>query len=296
MKDEKKLRKTRTSYAVSTISLALVLFLLSAVGYLTWAALGVGKTLQESTVVTVELRDSLDDEQHAVLRRAFDAEQLVRETTFSSKEEKLHDEAFREAFGQDFEAILGENPLMDSYELSLTSASANRARIDSLITRVGRLEGVEGVFYPEQTTRKLHDTVAKFRLVLLLFGCALLVISLILLHNTIRLVIASKRNLIDTMKLVGASRGFILRPLLGKSVAQGAIAGVIAAALLLLALHGLGTFIPELTPPNSSTLATGSIPADYLRVGIVAGMLIVCGIVLSLLFTLFAAYKFIRKS
>ena len=80
---------------------------------------------------------------------------------------------------------------------------------------------MDRVSYPAQTVERLHATIAKIRLVLLLFGGALLVISLILLNNTIRLAIFSKRYLINTMKLVGATKWFIMRPFLGSSITQG---------------------------------------------------------------------------
>ena len=141
------------------------------------------------------------------------------------KEEKLQDQEFRKMFGSSFEEILEENPLLDSFELTLTSASADKELLDSFIAAVGRIDGVDNVSYPAMIVERLHTTVGKIRLVLLLFGGALLLVSLILLSNTIRLAIFSKRYLINTMKLVGATRWFIMRPFLGSSFTQGVIAG-----------------------------------------------------------------------
>lgn len=208
MKDDKRLkRRVRNSYIVSNISIALVLFLLGSVGYLMTAAMQVARTLQESVTVTVELRNGADEGQKESLRKRFEANELVSHVEYSSKDDKLNDADFRQMFEQEFEAILEENPLLDSFELTLSANSADPDKLETFIAQTAELDGVDRVSYPAQTVERLHATIAKIRLVLLLFGGALLVISLILLNNTIRLAIFSKRYLINTMKLVGATNG-----------------------------------------------------------------------------------------
>ena len=125
---------------------------------------------------------------------------------YSSKDDKLNDTDFRQMFEQEFEAILEENPLLDSFELTLSADSADPDKLETFIAQIAELDGVDRVSYPAQTVERLHATIAKIRLVLLLFGGALLVISLILLNNTIRLAIFPKRYLINTMKLVGQTK------------------------------------------------------------------------------------------
>ena len=206
MKDDKRLkRKVRNSYIVSTVSIALVLFLLGSVGYLMAAAMKVADTLRESIAVTVELQNGISDEQRTTIENRLNAEDLVATIAFSSKQEKAEDAEFRKMFGAEFEEILQENPLLDSFELTLSAASEDKELLDDFIAAVERIPGVDRVSYPAQVAERLHATVNKIRLVLILFGGALLVISLILLGNTIRLAIFSKRYIINTMKLVGAT-------------------------------------------------------------------------------------------
>ena len=232
MKDDKRLkRKVRNSYIVSTVSIALVLFLLGSVGYLMVAAMKVADTLQSSIAVSVELKNGLSEEQRAEIEQKLSEEALVSTISFLAKEQKIEDQEFRKMFGSTFEEVLEENPLLDSFELTLTSASADKELLDGFIAAVERIEGVDRVSYPARMAERLHATVGKIRLVLLLFGGALLVISLILVSNTIRLAIFSKRYLINTMKLVGATKWFIMRPFLGSSITQGILAGLGAAAL-----------------------------------------------------------------
>ena len=280
MKDDKRLkRKVRNSYIVSTVSITLVLFLLGSVGYLMVAALKVADTLQESIAVTVELKNGLSEAQKETISKRLTAEEMVATIAYSAKEEKAEEEMF----GSSFEEILPENPLLDSFELTLTSASSDKELLDSFIAAAGRIEGVDRVSYPALMAERLHATVNKIRLVLLLFGGALLVISLILLSNTIRLAIFSKRYLINTMKLVGATKWFIMRPFLGSSLTQGILAGTAASALFGLAVYGLNEAVPELM-----TIAEAG------KIAIILGSMIAGGIIISGLFTFAALNKFIN--
>ena len=284
MKDDKRLkRKVRNSYIISTLSITLVLFLLGSVGYLMAAALQVARTLQESVAVTVELSNDLSEEQRAEIEKRLAAEDLIATITFSSKEAKAEDTEFRRMFGAEFEEVLEENPLLDSFELTLSAASEDQELLDDFITAVERIPGIEHVSYPARMAQRLHATVNKIRLVLILFGGALLVISLILLSNTIRLAIFSKRYLINTMKLVGATKWFIMKPFLGSSITQGIIAGAAAAMLFCLAVYGLNEAVPELTTF-----------AEIRKITIILGAMIGGGVVISGLFTFAALNKFVN--
>lgn len=285
MKDDKRLkRKVRNSYFVSTVSIALVLFLLGSVAYLMLAAMKVADTLQSSIQVSVELKNGLSDKQREEIRQRLADQELVEEIIFVSKTEKLEDQEFRRMFGGGFEEILDENPLLDSYELTLTAKSADRELIGAFIDGVQRLKGVAHVSYPALLAERLHATVNKIRFVLLLFGGALLAISMILLSNTIRLAIFSKRYQINTMKLVGATKWFIMRPFLGSSITQGILAGTTASLLFAAAAYGLNEAVPEL-----QTLAEASRTGIYLFGAMIGG-----GIVISGLFTWIALNKFVN--
>lgn len=284
MKDDKRLkRKVRNSYIVSTVSITLVLFLLGSVGYLMVAAMKVADTLQQSVSVSVELGNDLSDEQRQAIERQLAGDEIVATISFVGKQEKLDDQEFRKMFGSTFEEVLEENPLRDSYELTLTAASADKERLDAFIASVERLDGVEGVSYPAMMVERLHTTVGKIRLVLLLFGGALLLVSLILLNNTIRLAIFSKRYLINTMKLVGATKWFIMRPFLGNSITQGILSGLAASVLFAVAVFGLNEAVPEL-----SSLA------EIGKIAMIIGAMILGGVIISGLFTLVALNKFVN--
>lgn len=285
MKDDKRLkRKVRNSYIVSTVSITLVLFLLGSVGYLMLAAMEVARTLQSSIQVSVELKNGLTDKQREAIAERVADQELVGGIVYVPKEEKLEDAEFRKMFGSEFDEVLGENPLLDSYELTLTTHSSDKEAIDAFITGISHLSGVEHVSYPALMAARLHATVGKIRFILLLFGGALLIISMILVSNTLRLAIFSKRYQINTMKLVGATKWFIMRPFLASSITQGILAGTVASLLLALAAYGLNEAVPEL-----QALAEASRTG-----GLIFGTMIGGGVVISGLFTWAALNKFVN--
>ena len=284
MKDDKRLKKrVRRSYLVSAMSMSLVLFLLASVGYLVAAAITLARNLEEQVTLTVELMHGADSEMTEQVREALQREPRVRTIDFSTREQKAADSAFREMFEHEFEEILEENPLLDSFEVQLAAPSGEEESVEAIIARLEQLEGGERVSYPAHMAERLYRTVGKIRFVLILFGGALLVISLILLANTIRLAIYSKRYLINTMKLVGATKWYIMRPFLGDAVVQGIWAGLGAAILFGASLYGLNETAPELT--NLATLE---------KVGAIVGAMIGLGCLLSLLFTALAVNRFVN--
>lgn len=284
MKDDKRLkRKVRNSYIVSTVSMALVLFLLGSVAYLIAAAMTAAHTLQEGITLTVEIRNEATPKAREELRNLLVKEELCRSVHFLSREEKASDSDFRRMFEQEFETILEENPLLDSFEVQLTARSEEQPLVEALIERLEQIEAVDRVSWPANMAEQLHATIGKIRLVLLLFGGALLVISLILLNNTIRLAIFSKRYLINTMKLVGATKWYIMRPFLGQSIRQGIWAGLGGSGLFIGAIYGLNEAIPEL-----SSLA------ELEKIAIIVGTMVGAGILFALLFTATAVNKFVN--
>ena len=284
MKDNRKLkRRVRNSYAISTVSIALVIFLLGSVGYLLSVAVNSSRALQNRAMLTVELSRTAEPEQRESIERQLSAKEYITSVEFSSKESKAEDEAFREMFGEDFEKVLGENPLLDTYEVLLDGAVVEAEQIDELVSELRKMKGVNDVIVPLGVVEKINSTISRIRTVLWVFGGVLLLISLILLNNTIRISIYSKRYIINTQKLVGATKWFIMRPFLGSALWQGVLAGVVAAALFALVCWRLGEAMPEL----------GTLTAPSTAAVIMAAM-VVGGVVISLLFTTFAVNKFVN--
>lgn len=275
-------RRVRHSYLISTVSMALVLFLMGSVGYLMTAALRASAALREGIAMSVELKNGTDSARLVAIERQLAADEAVASVHFSPKEEKAADEDFRKMFPQEFEEILGENPLADTFEVQLSARTAESEVLEAFIRQVEKMHDVQRVSYPALTAERLHGTVTKVQLLLALFALALAVISLILLSNTIRLAIYSKRYLINTFKLVGATKWYIMRPFLRSAVWQGVWAGAGAAVIFCLAVFGLNEAIPEL-----SSLA------EWEKVATIVGVMVAGGVVLSTAITARAVGRFV---
>lgn len=276
-------RKVRNSYIISTISIALVLFLLGSVGYLIFNAVRATDLMKENVAIHLMIKQGTSDERIAEIGRELGAHEAVKEVTFVPK--AVAAENFKEQIGSDFVEFLAFNPLPDAYEVKLHAQYSDKDYVRKFEKEVASWNGIEEVVYQRAVVEQIGSNINKFNLVLLLFGGALLVIALILLNNTIRLTIYSKRYLINTMKLVGASKWFIMKPFLLRSILHGVYAWLIAAAMFLALVAGLGEGLPEVT------FLAESRPVYY----VLCGMLLL-GILISALFTLFAVNKFVRMN
>ena len=282
MRNDKRLkRKVRRSYVASTISISLVLFLMGTVGYMLSAALTTAHTLRSSITLSAELDNSISAERKTAIEQTIMSLDGVEHVAYSPKESKIEDAEFRRMFATEIEIILEENPLRNSFEVAI--ATRDKATTDILVDKLSEIDGVVYVAYPASTIEQLHSTITKITIILAAFGGALLIISLILLNNTIRLAIFSRRYLINTLKLVGATKGYIMRPFLSTAAKQGFWAGFIASLLFVGSLAGLSGAMPEI-------IAT----TELIKIGIVVGGMIVLGLVISLLFTTFAVGKFVN--
>ena len=276
-------RKVRNSYIISTISIALVLFLLGSVGYLIFNAVRAPDLMKENVAIHLMIKQGTSDERIAEIGRELGAHEAVKEVTFVPK--AVAAENFKEQIGSDFVEFLAFNPLPDAYEVKLHAQYSDKDYVRKFEKEAASWNGIEEVVYQRAVVEQIGSNIHKFNLVLLLFGGALLVIALILLNNTIRLTIYSKRYLINTMKLVGASKWFIMKPFLLRSILHGVYAWLIAAAMFLALVAGLGEGLPEVT------FLAESRPVYY----VLCGMLLL-GILISALFTLFAVNKFVRMN
>mgnify|MGYP003300247312 CR=1 FL=1 len=274
-------RKVRNSYFISTVSISLVLFLLGSVGYLIMNALRATEQMQESMTIYVMLDNDIStDDANAVGTRLRDMEE-VRDAVFVSKEAAAED--FKHYVGGDFEEFLEYNPLPDSWEVRMKSDYSTREAVERLEKSALAWQGVDEVVYQKNVVEQIGSNIRSFNLVLLLFGGTLLFISLILLNNTIRLAIFSRRYLINTLKLVGATKGYIMRPFLATAAKQGIWAGVAACVMFIASLYALSGAMPEIISTS-----------ELMKIAITVGAMLVGGMLISLLFTAFAVNKFVN--
>lgn len=275
--------KVHRSYIVSTISIALVLFLLGSIGFAMANIYTSTERMRGSVTMIVELDDTLSEaERDSVAVRLAESD-MVASLKFVSKQEKLEDKEFQRVFALDINAALGENPLPDSYDVTLSALSSDKAALEAFAEEARKIKGVSMVSYPEILLDEMHSALDTMQLVMAIFGVALLVVALVLLNNTVRLAVYSERELINTLKAVGATRWFIIRPFLGRGALQGLIAGLVATLLLGGALYALNDSFPEF-----------GILSQLELIGVVTAAMVVIGIVVAVLFTLPAVLKFVN--
>ena len=275
--------KILRSYTVSTISITLVLFILGSIGYAMYSLFASAQGVREGVVMIVELKDDLEQSHIDSLSVQISQSDVVRSVEFVSKQAKLEDEQFRRAYEVDVEAILGENPLADSFDVTLSAQAADSLSLAKFVEQTSALEGVDYISCPENLLERVHYVLDTMQFLLLAFGGAMLIISLVLLGNTLRLVIYSRREAINTMKLVGATRWFIVKPFLRRGALQGFVAALVAILLFVGSLFALDYNMPQLGIMNQIE-----------SVAYVAAAMLVAGVVVVTLFTLFAVNRFVN--
>jgi len=223
-------RRLRSSYATSVISISLVLFLLGIVGLLVINGRTINKTVRESIGFNVILKENVKDADIFQLQKVLDAKPYTLSTEYITKEEAALET--EQLVGGDFIEFLGFNPLPPSIRLRL---QANYTRPDSVVfieEEIMSYDQVNEVVYKKTLLYAINENIRKISLVILGFSILLTLVAITLINNTIRLSIYSKRFLINTMQLVGATRGFIRKPFLLKSMFNGIIGSIIAMALI----------------------------------------------------------------
>ena len=282
---EKRIRsKVRRSYLISTISIALVLFILGAVSYVTLSAISAAEGLRERVVVSVEIADDLDKEAKREILRQIKHREEIADVDYLSKDKKLDDEEFRRQFELDIQEILKNNPLRDSFEITLHKEAVSEELVREFVGYLSTIKGVEYVSVPPiEIVGQMHSTLTTIILALLVFLGVLLVISLLLLNNTIRLAIYSKRYLINTMKLVGATKWYIMRPFLRSALWQGVLSGVVAGVMVLGMFYGINYIMPS----DVELL-------NEMAVVIIIGGLVLLGVLITVIFSAVAVNKFVN--
>ena len=194
------------------------------------------------------------------LQKRLNNEPFVKETEYISKKQALKEQT--EAMGTDPQEFLGYNPFTASIEIKLHSDYANSDSIAKIEKLIKRNTNIQDVLYQKDLIDAVNENIRNISLVLLGLAIMLTFISFALINNTIRLAIYSKRFLIHTMKLVGASWGFIRRPILKRNICSGVLAAFIADTILMGAAYWLVSYEPELIrviTPEVMLLVSGAV-------------------------------------
>ena len=231
-------------FITSSISTTLVLLLLGLVVFFVLGAHNLSVYVKENINFSILISDDMKESDILKLQKKLDKEPFVKETEYISKKQALREQT--EAMGTDPQEFLGYNPFTASIEIKLHSDYANSDSIAKIEKKIKRNTNIQEVLYQKDLIDAVNDNIRNISLMLLGLAVILTFISFALINNTIRLTIYSKRFLIHTMKLVGASWSFIRRPFLRRNFWIGVLSAVIADAVLWGAAYWLVSYEPEL--------------------------------------------------
>ena len=236
----------------STISTTFVLVLMGLVIMCALTARRLGESVRQSLAVTVMMTDEASNAEAKALKAKLEKRKWVKDITLITREQALKEQT--EAMGQDPTEFLGQNPFTPSLELHL---EADYACTDSLLWISKRLKSqskVSDVIYQKDLVESLNRNLHKVAYILLGMAALLGLVTLVLINNTVRLSVYSRRFIIHTMRLVGASWGFIRRPFMMRAMWIGLAAGILADAVLVGGVHTLLQYDPStieyVTPEN----------------------------------------------
>lgn len=276
-------RRVAGSYAMSLMSIMLVLFLLGVFALLMMHAQKLSNHIKENIGFEIVMNSNVKEANILYLQKELDAMPAVKSTEYITKDEAIR--RLSEDLGEDFLQWLGneENPLLPSIDVRF---NADYANIDSLAVIESQLlanDDVKEVYYQKSLVEVINQNVRRIGMALIVASIILLVIAISLIRNTIRLSIYSKRFLVRSMQLVGATEAFIRKPFVKTGVSQGFFGAILADILLIIMMYWLNKRIPELALIQSLEITV------CIYVGI-----IIIGIILASISTATALRKYLN--
>jgi cell division transport system permease protein len=267
---------------MSLMSIALVLFLLGVFALLMMHAQKLSNHLKENIGFEIVMNSNVKVDSILKLQHELNTMPAVKSTEYIPKEEAIR--RLSEDLGEDFLQWLGneENPLLPSIEVRFNADWANNDSLSVIQARLLSNKDVKEVYYHKSLVNLINQNISRIGLILMIASLVLLIIAITLIRNTIRLSIYSKRFLVRSMQLVGATPAYIRRPFIRSGITQGFFGALIADALLALLLYGMQR-LPELT-----------LIQDYTIIIAIFGGILLLGMLLGGLSTRLALRKYLN--
>lgn len=274
-------RKMQSSSITTVVSLSLVLFMLGLLGIVILNTRKLSDNFKENIGFQIVLNDNVKEVDIAKMQKTLDASDYVKSTEFITKEEAAT--RLQKDVGEDFIEFLGYNPLPSSISVHLKAEYANTDSLTWIEKDMLDTKLVKEVRYQKSLVSMINENVKKISLVILIFSGLLMLIALALINNTIRLSIYSKRFIIKTMQLVGATQAFIRRPFVLKGIKHGVYGAIIAIGMLISVLYFAQKQLPELAELQDINMLVS-----------LFGLVILLGVIISWVSTSLAVRKYLR--
>lgn len=263
------------------ISTSLVLILLGLVVFIGLTAQNLSNYVKENLAITVMFSDNTTDREAAVVCRKLQAKPYVSHLYYITREQALKEQT--EALGTDPSEFLGVNPFVPSAEIHLKADCANNDSLQWIGRQIKAYKQVAEITYPKDLMDSVNRNLQKISLIMIAIAILLTFVSISLINNTVRLGIFARRFSINTMKLVGASWGFIRRPFIRMAVAEGVMAALMAIAVLGGCIYALFNYEPDIV-----NVVTWQVLA------ITAAAVLLLGVLLSTICVYFSVNRYLR--
>ena len=275
--------KLRSIHLTSTLSMSLVLFLIGLISLLLFVARDVSTFVKENINLSIVLDDEISNSYTQRIEKYLNSAPFAKSVTFVSKEDALKDHIA--SLGDDPKDFLGYNPLKASIEVKLKAGYANTDSVSGIEKKLKAFEHIDRIAYQKDLVSLVNDNVRKASFVLLGLAIVLLIVSIALINNTVRLGIYSNRFLINTMKLVGATHWFIRKPYLKNSVLNGLLAAIIS----LFMLYGMVYYILV-------EFGLSGFSMNPVTIVIVSFIVVFSGIILTVISSYFAVGRYLKMN
>ena len=274
-------RRLISSYFSVVISIALVLFLLGLLGMLVLNAKTISNNFKERVVMTIYLNNSAKQVEINQLEKSLSLSNYVKSTKYVSKEDAA--DFMKGEYGEDFLDDVGYNPLQNSIDVNLKAEFVTAHNLDSISQATLNKKFVEDVRYDKDLVSIMNSNVKRISVWILVISALFSLIAVLLINSSIRLAVYSKRFIIKTMQMVGATKQFIRRPFIWKSVRLGIIGSILALIGMAIVFYYLNATFPELELLSNPFLIAS------LFIGVFA-----LGIIITWISTFFATQRFLN--
>ncbi|MGK0386104.1 MAG: cell division transport system permease protein [Patiriisocius sp.] len=274
-------RRLISSYFSVVVSISLVLFLLGLLGMLVLNSKKAGDYFKEQIPLVVFLKDTAKEVEITQLKQSLALADYTKEAIYVTKEQAAEEHSA--TIGEDFMEYLGDNPLQNSIDVRLRADFVTPEKIEEIVGELKGKDFVDDIVYDKPLIDKLTENVTKISFWILVIAALFLIIAILLINSSIRLSVYSKRFTIKTMQMVGATKSFIRRPFIWRSMRLGIVGALVAMVGMTVVLYYSDKSFPDL-----------QLLSDKMMIGGLFLFVFLMGIFISWLSTYFATQRFLN--
>jgi len=274
-------RRLISSYFSVVISISLVLFLVGILGLLLVNSKKVADHFKEQIALTIYINDNAKPIEIKQLQKSLALRKATKSITYVSKEDAAQVHA--NEIGEDFMSFLGYNPLLNSLDVYFNADFVSPEFLSGIKTELEEKNYINEIVYDQPLLEILDENIKKITQWIILLSSVFILVAILLINSSIRLSIYSKRLIIKTMQLVGATKRFIRRPFIFKHLQLGLLGSVIALSGLTFLLYELNLRFPEL-----------NLMQNPIEIGSIYAFVLGLGILITALSTFFATQRFLN--